>query len=66
MQGFRARYCNYVIMDLETHHVLSFFTAIKHQVIKKGWMCFAVKFLFGTVSKFSPFFMTLYKKVLKI
>ena len=33
IQGFRARYCNYVIMDLETHHVLSFFTAIKHQVI---------------------------------
>ena len=30
--GFRARYCHYVVMDLDTGHVLSFYTAIKHQV----------------------------------
>ena len=30
--GFRARYCNYVVMDLVTNHVLGFFVAIKHQV----------------------------------
>ena len=32
MIGFRARYCYYVLMDLDTHHVLGYFTAIKHQV----------------------------------
>ena len=25
-------YCHYVVMDLDTGHVLSFYTAIKHQV----------------------------------
>ena len=30
--GFSARYLHYVVMDLDSDHVLSFFTAIKHQV----------------------------------
>ena len=30
--GFCARYCNYVVMDLTTSHILAFFTAIKFQV----------------------------------
>ena len=30
--GFRARYCYYVVMDLDSNHVLSFYTAIKLQV----------------------------------
>ena len=30
--GFSARYCNYVVMDLSTKHILDFFTAIKFQV----------------------------------
>ena len=30
--GFRARYCNYVIMDLATQKIISYFVAIKHQV----------------------------------
>ena len=33
--GFSARYCNYLIMDLTTKHILSFFTAIKFQVKSK-------------------------------
>ena len=30
--GFSARYCNYIVMDLSTKHILTFFTAIKFQV----------------------------------
>jgi len=30
--GFRARYCTYVIMELGTQKIVSFFVAIKHQV----------------------------------
>lgn len=30
--GFSARYCNYIVMDLTTKHILTFFTAIKFQV----------------------------------
>ena len=30
--GFSARYCNYIVMDLDTTHILSFFTAIKFHV----------------------------------
>ena len=31
--GFSARYCNYVVMDLDSKQILSFYTAIKFQVI---------------------------------
>ena len=32
--GFSARYCNYVVMDLTTKHILSVYTAIKFQVLR--------------------------------